>query len=164
MMHNEIWSKEFWGHPQGQSVTETMEAIQNLTFADAILAVKYKTRRLPMTEKMTKLFYCIHNRSIRMERKSSSLCQPQTHLSLSNYWKYTGKMLLNNLNVHLLQVGLIPECQCGFRKDRGTIGMLFTAKQIQEKCQEQNVDLYMTFVDLTKAFVDLTQSVVMGFE
>ena len=30
--------------------------------------------------------------------------------------------------------------------------MLFTARQLQEKCQEQNVDLYMTFVDLTKAF------------
>ena len=32
------------------------------------------------------------------------------------------------------------------------IGMIFTARQLQEKCQEQNVDLYMTFVDLTKAF------------
>ena len=41
--------------------------------------------------------------------------------------------------------------QCGFRKDRGTIDMIFTARQLQ-KCQEQNVDLYMTFVDLTKAF------------
>ena len=30
--------------------------------------------------------------------------------------------------------------------------MIFTAQQLQEKCQEQNVDLYMTFVDLTKAF------------
>ena len=30
--------------------------------------------------------------------------------------------------------------------------MIFTARQHQEKCQEQNVDLYMTFVDLTKAF------------
>ena len=30
--------------------------------------------------------------------------------------------------------------------------MIFTAKQLQEKCREQNVDLYMTFVDLTKAF------------
>ena len=29
--------------------------------------------------------------------------------------------------------------------------MIFTARQLQEKCQEQNVDLYMTFVDLTKA-------------
>ena len=30
--------------------------------------------------------------------------------------------------------------------------MIFTARQLQEKCQEKNVDLYMTFVDLTKAF------------
>ena len=30
--------------------------------------------------------------------------------------------------------------------------MIFTARQLQEKYQEQNVDLYMTFVDLTKAF------------
>ena len=30
--------------------------------------------------------------------------------------------------------------------------MIFTARQLHEKCQEQNVDLYMTFVDLTKAF------------
>ena len=29
--------------------------------------------------------------------------------------------------------------------------MIFTARQLQEKCQEQNM-LYMTFVDLTKAF------------
>ena len=32
------------------------------------------------------------------------------------------------------------------------IDMIFTARQLQEKCQEQNIDLYMTFVDLTKAF------------
>ena len=30
--------------------------------------------------------------------------------------------------------------------------MIFTSRQLQEKCQEQSVDLYMTFVDLTKAF------------
>ena len=54
--------------------------------------------------------------------------------------------------MHFDQAGLIPESQCGFRKDRGTIDMIFTARQLQEKCQEQNVDLYMTFVDLTKTF------------
>ena len=30
--------------------------------------------------------------------------------------------------------------------------MIFIARELQEKCQEQNVDLYMIFVDLTKAF------------
>ena len=35
--------------------------------------------------------------------------------------------------------------------DRRRIDMI-SVRQLQEKCQEQNVDLYMTFVDLTKAF------------
>ena len=54
--------------------------------------------------------------------------------------------------MHLDQAVIIPESHCGFRTDKGTIDMIFTARQLQEKCQEQNVDLYMSFVDLTKAF------------
>ena len=46
----------------------------------------------------------------------------------------------------------MPESQCGFRKNRGTADMIFAARQLQEKCQEQNKDLYILFVDLTKAF------------
>ena len=30
--------------------------------------------------------------------------------------------------------------------------MIFAARQLQEKCQEQNTNLYSTYVDLTKAF------------
>ena len=30
--------------------------------------------------------------------------------------------------------------------------MIFTARQLHEKCQKQNMDLYMTFFDVTKAF------------
>ena len=67
-------------------------------------------------------------------------------------WEDTGKILLNRVNCHLDQAGLKPESQCGFRKTRRTINMIFTARQLEEKCQEKNVDLYMTFVDLTKAF------------
>ena len=66
--------------------------------------------------------------------------------------KILARVLLNRLNEHLEQSELLPESQCGFRKNRGTIGMIFTARQLQEKCQKQNEDLYMTFVDLTKAF------------
>ena len=66
--------------------------------------------------------------------------------------KILARVLLNRLNEHLELTGLLPESQCGFRKNRGTIDMIFTARQLQEKWQDQNVDLYMTFVDLTKAF------------
>ena len=66
--------------------------------------------------------------------------------------KILTRVLLNLLNEHLEQSGLLPESPCGFRKNRGTIDMIFTARQLQEKCQEQNVYLYMTSVDLTKAF------------
>ena len=72
---------------------------------------------------------------------------------LSVAGKILAKIPLNRLNAHLDQAVLIPESQCGFRKDRGIIDMIFTARQLQEKSKKQSVDLYMTFfVDLTKAF------------
>ena len=70
---------------------------------------------------------------------------------LSIAGKILARILLNRLMKHLEQ-GLLPESQCGFRKERGTIDMVFAARQLQEKCQEQNVDLCSTYVDLTKAF------------
>ena len=73
--------------------------------------------------------------------------------------KILTKILLNRLNAHLDQKGLNPESHCGFRTDRGTIDMIFTARQLQEKCQEQNVDLYMTFVDFTQAFYTVSHDV-----
>ena len=39
----------------------------------------------------------------------------------------------DHLTDHLNQ-GLLPESQCGFRKKRGTIDMIFAARQLQEKC------------------------------
>ena len=71
---------------------------------------------------------------------------------LSIAGRILARVLLNRLNEHLERSGLLTESQCGFRKNRRTIDMIFTARQLHEKCQEQNVDLYMTFLDLTKAF------------
>ena len=48
--------------------------------------------------------------------------------------------------------GSESESQCGFRSGRGTMDMIFTARQLQEKCREQQRELYVVFVDLTKAF------------
>ena len=81
------------------------------------------------------------------------VCENHRGISLlSIAGKILASVLLNRLNGHLERSGLLSESQCGFRKNRGTIDMIFTARQLQEKCQEQNMDLYITFVDLTKAF------------
>lgn len=47
---------------------------------------------------------------------------------------------------------VLPETQCGFRSGRSTTDMIFTLRQIQEKCREQRRPLIVAFVDLTKAF------------
>ena len=70
---------------------------------------------------------------------------------LSITGKVLARILLNWLILHFEQ-GLLPESQCSFRKEWGTIDMALAARQLHEKCEEQNVDRYTTFVDLTKAF------------
>ncbi|CAH1231299.1 Hypp378 [Branchiostoma lanceolatum] len=71
-----------------------------------------------------------------------------------------GKVLTRILLLRLIKnvsEDVLPESQCGFRKDRSTADMIFVARQIQEKCREQHQDLYMVFVDLTKAFDSLNR-------
>ena len=158
------------------TVTETRKAIQHLYSGkapgtDAISAEVYKTGGLPMAEKQTELFQCMRRKdAIPQDFKDASIinlykrkgnpqvCDNHRGISLlSIAGKILAKLLLNRLNVHLDQTELLPESQCGFRKDRGTIDMIFTIRKLQENCQEQNVDLYMTFVDLTKAFYTVSR-------
>ena len=47
---------------------------------------------------------------------------------------------------------IYPESQCGFRAKSATIDMIFSLRQLQEKCREQGKPLYVAFIDLTKAF------------
>ena len=134
--------------------------------SDAIPAEIFKAGGPPVTEKLTELFHIMWRKeAIPQEFKDATIIHlfqrkgnPQVcdnHRGiflLSIAGKILARVLLNRLNEHLERSRLLPESQCGFRKNRGTIDMIFTARQLQEKCQEQNVDLYMTFVDLTKAF------------
>ena len=65
-----------------------------------------------------------------------------------------GKVFAKVALKRLQQLGetVYPESQCGFRPNRSTTDMIFSVRQIQEKCREQNQPLYMVFIDLTKAF------------
>ena len=87
-----------------------------------------------MSEKLTELFHCMRRKeAIPQEFKDASIIHlykrtgnPQVcdnHRGiflLCIAGKILAKILLNRFNVHLDQTGLIPESQCGFRKDRVT--------------------------------------------
>ena len=81
-----------------------------------------------------------------------SCCDNHRGISLlATGGKILAKVIANRLASQVAEK-ILPENQCGFRPGRGTLDMIFTARQIQEKCREQNRDLYMVFIDLTKAF------------
>ena len=133
--------------------------------SDSIPAEIYKEGGSALLEKLHQLFILIwQQETLPQDFKDASIihlykrkgnrqaCDNHRGISLlSIAGKVLARVLLNRLIEHL-EMGHLPESQCGFRKNRGTIDMVFAARQLQEKCQEQNTDLYSTYVDLTKAF------------
>ena len=47
---------------------------------------------------------------------------------------------------------IYPESECGFRAGRSTIDIIFSLRQLHEKCREQHMPMCIAFIDLTKAF------------
>ena len=70
---------------------------------------------------------------------------------LSTAGKILAQVILNRL-ISAVSEESLPESQCGFRPGRSTIDMVFSVRQIQEKCIKQRMDFYAVFIDLTKAF------------
>ena len=139
------------------TVSETVKAIKLLSSgktpgSDAIPVEIYKAGDPPIAEKLTKLFHIM--------RRKEAIPQEFKDVTIIHLFKRKGNPQVcdNHRGISLLSIAgkilarVLLESQCGFGKDRGTIDMIFIARQLQEKCQEQNVDLYMTFVGLTKAF------------
>ena len=65
-----------------------------------------------------------------------------------------GKLYARVVLLRLQQLAerVYPESQCGFRPESSTVDMIFSLRQLQEKCREQQKPLYIAFIDLTKAF------------
>ena len=82
------------------------------------------------------------------EKSDCSNYRGITVLSIAG--KVLARVLLKRL-VPTIAEDILPESQCSFRANRGTTDMVFL-RQLQEKCREQNMGLYATFIDLTKAF------------
>ena len=114
--------------------------------ADAIPAEVYKAWGLPKAEKKTNVTIslyvekgCIHNPPVK-RKGNPQVCDNHRGISLL---AIAGNILANILlNRLIAQIRLIPESQCGFRKDRGAIVMIFTVTQLQENCEEQNASIY----------------------
>ena len=81
-----------------------------------------------------------------------SVCDNHRGITLlESVGKVLARILLNRLQEDICPAAL-PESQSGFRSERGCNDMIFSARQVQEKCIEQQMPLYQVFVDLTKAF------------
>ena len=75
---------------------------------------------------------------------------------LSIVGKTFTRVMLNRLQT--LAECVYPEAQCGFQAERSMINMIFSLRQLQEKCREQRCPLYITFIDLTKGFDLISRS------
>ena len=69
---------------------------------------------------------------------------------LSVIGKVFAKVIL--IRLQKLAERVYSESQCGFRAGRSTIDMVFSLRQLQEKCREQQMPLYIAFIGLTQAF------------
>ena len=90
--------------------------------------------------------------SIYKKKGDRVVCRNSRDISLLST---AGKVLARVMLVRLLQCvadDVLPESQCGFRRERSTVDIVFAARQLQEKCREQHKDLFMVFIDLAKAF------------
>ena len=68
-------------------------------------------------------------------------------------YSHLGPKLRDHLHAcKVLASRVLPESHCGFRAERSTVDMIFSIQQLQEKCREQPMSLYIAFIDLTKAF------------
>ncbi|KAK3760438.1 hypothetical protein RRG08_065165 [Elysia crispata] len=132
--------------------------------SDAIPAEVFKAGGPVMIQKLTQLFQSIWRKeNVPQQFKDATIVhiykRKGNRQSCDNYRGLsllciTGKILtcvlLNHLLQHFEQGHL--DSQCSFCAERGTSDMIFYAPQLQEKCQEQHCNLYMSFVHLTKAF------------
>ncbi|XP_005102894.1 uncharacterized protein LOC101847595 [Aplysia californica] len=152
--------------PTEEEVREATKQIYGKALGpDEIPAEVYKAGGPNMFKKLTELFQVMWNEGkfpqqfkdaniihIYKRKGNRQNCDNHRGISLlSIAGKILARVLLNRL-LHHLEQGLLPETQCGFWAKRGTTDMIFAARQLQEKCQEQHCDLLVTFVDLTKAF------------
>jgi len=106
----------------------------------------WRAEDVPQSWKNSNLVYIYKNKG------DKSVCGNSRGISLlATAGKVLARCMLSRLLTEIVDK-VVPESQCGFRRERGTVDMMFVMRQIQEKCREQHRDLFVAFIDLTKAF------------
>ena len=115
--------------------------------SDAIPAEVYKAGGPVLLQKLTQLFQLIWNEGkVPQQFKDATIVhiykQKGNRQSCDNHrgifllsiaGKIQARVLLNRLIQHLEQdPPILPESQCGFQASRGTVDMIFAARQLQE--------------------------------
>ena len=70
--------------------------------------------------------------------------------------KVLGRIVQERLQV--IAESLLSDSQCGFRRGRGCVDMIFVARQLMEKTREHEDSLFVLFVDLKKAYDSVPRS------
>jgi len=79
---------------------------------------------------------------------------------LSVAGKFLARVMLQRLLTHVVDI-VMPESQCGFRRNRSTIDMVvFVVRLLQQNCREQHSSLYLAFIDLTKVSDTVNRTLV----
>ena len=139
------------------TLLETEKAIRILSRgkapgSDSIPAEIYQDGGPVLTEKLHQLFSQIWvHETIPQEFKDASIihiykrkgncqaCDNHRGISLlSIAGKILARILLTRLTHHL-ESDHLPESQCGFRKNRGTLDMIFAARQLQENVENNSL-------------------------
>ena len=110
-----------------------------------LLRLCWKEGQVPQEMRDSKIVTLYKNKGDRSD------CNNYRGISLlSVVSKMFARVVLKRLQV--LAERVYPESQSGFRARRSTVDMIFSIRQLQEKCREQQMPLYTAFIDLTKAF------------
>ena len=93
---------------------------------------------------MTFILVSWHDRTERGNYRGTSL--------VAHAGKVLLKVIAGCLSDYCERENIMPEEQCGFRRQRSTVDMIFVVRRLQELARKEDTPLYLCFIDLTKAY------------
>ena len=110
-----------------------------------VLCQCWRQGTVPQDTSDSKIITLYKNKS---ERNDCNNCRGISLLSIAV--KVFARVIL--IRLQKLVERIYPESQCGFRAERSTIDIVFSLRQLQDKCLEQQMTVSIAFIDITKAF------------